>query len=116
MEAARRYYAFDLVPSFWEALVGHARNGRLQSIDRVKAEIDRGKDTLTNWANSDFRQWFISTDQADVVQAYGQIMVWADRQTQFTAAAKARPGGQCRCLGGRVCEGQGFCCSDPGAV
>jgi hypothetical protein len=89
MEAARRYYAFDLAPSFWRALIDQARDGRVESIDRVKEEIDLGKDLLTDWANSDFRQWFISTDQADVIGAYGQVMVWAHGQRQFTDGAKA---------------------------
>jgi len=89
MEAARRYYAFDLVSSFWGALIDQAMNDRVQSIDRVKAEIDRGKDALAEWANSDFRQWFISTDQSDVIEAYGRIIVWTHNQTQFTEAAKS---------------------------
>ncbi len=89
IEAARRYYAFDLVPPFWRALVDQAQNGRVESIDRVKTEIDRGKDELKDWANSDFHQWFISTNQADVIGSYGQIMVWAHNQGQFTGAAKA---------------------------
>jgi len=88
-EAARRYYAFDLVPSFWQALVTHAKNGRLESTDRVKDEIDRGNDPLKEWANSVFHPWFISTNQTDVIQAYGQLMVWADEQRQFDRAAKA---------------------------
>lgn len=36
IEAARRYYAFDLVPSFWNKLVSLASNGDILSIDRVK--------------------------------------------------------------------------------
>lgn len=89
MEAARRYYAFDLIPSFWRALIAHAETGRVQSIDRVKAEIERGKDALKDWANSDFHRWFNSTNEGDVIEVYGQIMVWAHNQTQFTDAAKA---------------------------
>lgn len=89
MEAARRYYAFDLVPSFWRALTDHAENGSVQSTDRVKAEIDRGKDVLKDWANRDFHRWFHSTNEGDVIAVYGQIMVWAHNQTQFTDAAKA---------------------------
>jgi len=27
IEAARRYYAFDIAPPFWESLVQHAANG-----------------------------------------------------------------------------------------
>ena len=89
IEAARRYYAFDIVPPFWEALIELARNGRVQSIDRVKVEIDRGKDTLSDWVNSDFHQWFVSTNRGDIITAYGQVMVWAHNQPEFTVGAKA---------------------------
>ena len=89
MEAARRYYSFDLVPSFWRSLTDHAEEGAVESIDRVKAEIDRGDDSLVAWANRDFHRWFISTSQADVIEAYGEAMLWAHSQVQFTDAAKA---------------------------
>ena len=88
MEAARRYYAFDIAPTFWQALVEHAENGQLLSIDRVKKEIDRGKDMLTDWANSEFNQWFISTDDPNVIDSYSQIITWAQRQDQFNDSAK----------------------------
>ncbi len=89
IEAARRYYAFDLAPSFWEVLVREGESGVVQSIDRVKAEIERGKDALEEWAKRDFHQWFASTDQADVIEAYGRTVVWANRHPQFTRGAKA---------------------------
>ena len=89
MTAARSYYAFDLVPAFWEALVREARNGRLLSVDRVKAEIDRGKDRLKEWVNNDFREWFESTSADPVVAQYRLMMQWASAQSHFTDAAKA---------------------------
>ncbi len=89
MEAARRYYAFDLVQPFWQALIDLAGSGQVHSIDRVKAEIDRGKDLLMEWASGDFHEYFFSTNQADVIEMYGQLMVWANAQPQFTVAAKA---------------------------
>lgn len=49
IEAARRYYAFDLAPGFWESLIHYAKNGRIRSIDRVKQELERGKDQLAEW-------------------------------------------------------------------
>jgi hypothetical protein len=89
MEAARRYYAFDIAPAFWEALLSHADKGRVISIDRVKEEIDRGADDLADWANGVFRPWFLPADDESVVEAYGQIMAWAHGHGQFTMAAKA---------------------------
>ncbi len=93
MTAARSYYAFDLVPRFWDVLVHQASNGRLISIDRVKMDMDRGKDDLTQWANDHFRDWFDSTDGDDVIDAYRQIITWAQGQNQFTVAAKAELAG-----------------------
>jgi hypothetical protein len=89
MTAARSYYAFDLVPAFWEALVREARNGRLLSIDRVKDEIGRGQDTLRKWANNDFHPWFASTSHAAVIEEYRSMMRWASTHSHFTDAAKA---------------------------
>jgi hypothetical protein len=89
MTAARSYYAFDLVPTFWRVLVGEASNGRLLSIDRVKAEIDRGNDRLRQWANNDFARWFEPTNRDKILRQYGLIMRWASSHGLFKDAAKA---------------------------
>lgn len=47
----RQYYAFDLVPTYWEELTQKAKTGRIILLDMVKAEIDKGEDDLTNWLN-----------------------------------------------------------------
>ena len=88
IEAARRYYAFDLAPKFWELLIEHAANGRIRSIDRIKDELERGKDQLASWSNSHFSDNFISTDDEDIVKCYGQIITWVQAQGQFSDAAK----------------------------
>ncbi len=87
IEAAHRYYAFDLAPGFWQALLENAANGRIQSIDRIKDEIEQGDDELKNWVNSD-PGWFASTDQTDIIDAYRRIMSWVQRSGQFSDAAK----------------------------
>lgn len=89
IQAARQYYAFDLAPAFWRSLIEHAEGGRVESIDRVKAEIARGKDELKDWTNDNFHQWFASTDEDDVIDVYRQVMGWAYEQSQFTDPAKA---------------------------
>jgi len=89
MEAARRYYAFDLAPKFWESLVHHAVNGQIQSIDRIKQEIERGNDELAIWATSQFSDAFASTDEEDVIESYSEVMSWVQAQDQFSDAAKA---------------------------
>lgn len=88
IEAARRYYAFDLAPGFWQALIDHATNGRIQSIDRVKTELAID-DEIRPWIESSFTEWFASTDQADVIADYQKIMAWIQGSSQFSIAAKA---------------------------
>jgi hypothetical protein len=95
IEAARRYYAFDLHTRFWDILNEHAENGMIESIDWVKKELERGKgkkgeeDELARWANSIFIHAFRSTDERDVIESYGRVMTWVQGQSQYTDAAKA---------------------------
>jgi hypothetical protein len=89
IEAARRYYAFDIAPPFWESLVRHTANEQLQSIDRVKHELERGKDELATWATAQFSDAFASTDEEDVIGFYSEVISWVQVQDQFSDAAKA---------------------------
>lgn len=89
IESAKRYYAFPIVPGYWDGLILHAEGGPVRSIDRVKAEIDRGKDELKTWVNENFEDWFESTNQPDVIAAYRTVMTWAQGQKQYTPAAQA---------------------------
>ncbi len=88
IEAKNRYYAFDVAPAFWEALLDHAKGGRVVSIDRVRAELDRGKDALTDWAAGKFSQWFESTATDACLATYREIMEWTISAEQFSPAAK----------------------------
>ncbi len=89
IEAARRYYAFDLHTRFWDILKQHADNGLVESIDRVKSELEKDVDELAGWANGRFSDAFRSTDEGDVIESYGKVMTWVHSQSQFTDAAKA---------------------------
>ncbi|MFA5416811.1 MAG: DUF4411 family protein [Methanoregula sp.] len=89
IESAKRYYAFDIAPGYWVALIKYAGDGPVRSIDKVKDEINRGNDDLTKWVNRNFHVWFESTNQQDVLDAYSTVMTWAQSQSQFTADAKA---------------------------
>ncbi|QZA33267.1 DUF4411 family protein [Hydrogenibacillus sp. N12] len=86
-QAARSYYAFDIAPSFWKAILTHAGKGKIISIDRVKDEIDRGNDQLKRWLNDHFTPFIQSTQTADIVHHYGEIIRWASGQPQYRRAA-----------------------------
>ena len=87
IEAAKRYYAFDIVPSFWKMLIAKADNGDVSSIDRVRIELLRAD--LAAWANSEFNEFFISTSDPEAIAWYREVMAWSQSQSQFTEAAKA---------------------------
>ena len=83
IEASRRYYAFDIVPKFWEILVEYASNGRILSIDRIRKELGRGKDDLAAWVEKDFRNAFASTDDKASMKAFKDITRCAVSQQGF---------------------------------
>ena len=89
IEAARRYYAFDLGTKFWERLADLAADAQVESIDRVKVELKKGKDELAKWATTSFCDAFSSTDAEDVTDSYKEIMAWVWGQTRFFDGAKA---------------------------
>lgn len=90
IEACKRYYAFDIVPAFWEAIRQRAEAGHIQSIDRVCQEISAfpGKDDLKTWAADEFINYFVSTQTGEVIQSFRDVMNWSVQQSQFTEAAK----------------------------
>lgn len=87
IEAAKRYYAFDLVSTFWSELGIKAQEGRILSIDRVSDELDPNNTELKRWADEDFQR-FEQTSHYDVLQAYGLINRWAHNQ-DYKDSAKA---------------------------
>ncbi|MEP0848660.1 MAG: DUF4411 family protein [Phycisphaerae bacterium] len=93
IEAKQRYYAFDICPGFWQALVWQYGRGRLLSIDRVKTELTDNfddDDELKKWVLTTMpHACFLSTDQEAVLDAYRDAVGWVMAQPQFTPAAKA---------------------------
>lgn len=91
--AKNRYYAFDLCPGFWKGLIRRHLDGRIFSIDRVKAELLSGRKTedLVVWAKTEVPEgFFLGVDDEAVATKYTEIMLWAQRSPQFTDAARAK--------------------------
>ena len=88
VEASKRYYAFDLVSTFWEQLTNQAQAGIISSIDKVKAEIHYKNSSLTDWANNRFKRWE-STDVVGTVEKHQDLMKWSISHQQYTTKAKA---------------------------
>ena len=90
VEAHKRYYGFDLCPGFWRALIRQHHDKHVFSIDRVKREIAQGKDKLTKWTRwSVLKTFFKTTDNAAVIEQFGNIVAWVQGEPQYKPEAKA---------------------------
>ncbi len=90
IQAHQTYYAFDIAPSFWKELIHSAEQNKLISIDQIMNELKNSndKDPLSNWATTNFREWFLSSSDENVIDRYSQIIDWAQNNTQFLPTAK----------------------------
>lgn len=89
IEAHRRYYGFDLCPGFWDSVVWFHNQDRLLSLDKVREELEHEQDALIQWATSVMpKSGFAASNEREVLDWFGKLQVWAQVQSQFTAAAK----------------------------
>lgn len=91
--AKNSYYAFDLCPGFWNSLLAKHQAEQVYSLDRNRMELQQGRDDdeLVKWVKESVpRDFFLSTEQADVVTAYTDVILWAQRHTQYFDNAKAK--------------------------
>jgi hypothetical protein len=89
IEAKRRYYAFDLCPGYWDAVLAWHAQQRLLSIDRVGAELQKGNDDLKAWAAAAPAGLFADSGAAETVGVFGRLQTWVAAQAQFLPQAKA---------------------------
>ena len=87
VEAHRRYYARDIVPSYWKWLHDEiAQRGRIISILPVYKELIAGKDELAQWVAE--RKEYFKPLTAESVAALGTVANWAQNKDQYKQAAK----------------------------
>lgn len=91
--AKNAYYAFDICPGFWRALLEANRLRRVRSIDRVRSELLSGREEedLVQWVKKDVpTAFFHDSNATDVSNAYSDIMLWVQRNPQFFDRARAK--------------------------
>jgi hypothetical protein len=92
IEAKNRYYAFAICPGFWDALIYHNSQTTIQSIDKVKEEINKHKidDDLKNWVNTSIPEAFFKSTKDDEIQKwYEEIINWVQENQQYKPEAKS---------------------------
>jgi hypothetical protein len=91
--AKNAYYAFDICPGFWKALLDVHQRGRARSIDRIRNELLSGRkeEDLVQWVKNDVPEEFFHDSNADDVSAaYAEVMLWVQRNPQYFDRAKAK--------------------------
>ena len=89
MQAKQKFYAFDICPGYWTALIWHQQAGVLRSVDRVRDEIEAGGDDLWEWVQKSFPEsGFAETGVPEVLAKYGQLQQWVNGNALYTPAAK----------------------------
>ncbi len=91
--AKNSYYAFAICPGFWDSLVHHYGVGNVCSIDRVRSELLAGRKTedLVQWVKGQLPSaFFMDTGEEAVATAYGEVMLWVQRNPQYFDQAKAK--------------------------
>jgi hypothetical protein len=73
----------DIWPTFWERLSEMMSSGQIYTIDKVKEEIDHGKDELTQWLKTNAPHGFFISADADVMKKYAEVQNWAAGTGRF---------------------------------
>lgn len=85
---SKKNLPMDIWPTFWAKMVEMINSGNIYSIDKVKDEINRGGDELTDWIHNNAPKGFFITADAMTMQKYSDTLDWAQTSpTGFTATA-----------------------------
>lgn len=77
IEAHRSNYPFDVVPSFWKKVQQIANQNLIISIDKVREEIFKNDDELTQWCQSNLPNDFFK-DSTVAIEEYSKVAVWVN--------------------------------------
>jgi hypothetical protein len=85
IQAKNLHYGPDFCPAFWDWLIRENAAGTVFSIEKVGDELQAGADDLAIWASARGVGFFLPPDAA-VVNAFGQVSMWANSQSYEPAA------------------------------
>jgi hypothetical protein len=87
IQAHRSFYPLDVAVGFWDRVRLLADEGKIISIDKVRAEIYKNDDELKQWCELNLpAAFFHSTKNISI--HYSNVINWAnDKRDQYTLAA-----------------------------
>ncbi len=85
---SKKNLPMDVWPTFWTKMVTLINSGVVHSIDKVKEEIERGNDELTQWIRVNAPRGFFLTQDLAVLTKLAETNTWAQNNpVHFTDAA-----------------------------
>ncbi len=88
IQAHKKYYAPDICPGFWLALVRNHETKTICSIDRIRAELVGGD--VREWIEAEAPDTFFKrTEDKKVSDVFKDMVNWVQNEQQFRPEAKA---------------------------
>lgn len=85
---SKKNLPMDIWPTFWTKMIGLINSGNIHSIDKVKDEIDKGGDELTDWIRKNASHGFFLKPDMSVMRKMAETIAWAQNNpVGFTQAA-----------------------------
>lgn len=89
IEASRRYYGFDIVPSFWNWLDQKQSNEDIASITSIYDELVNGNDELAEWVKERKGSgWWLEVTDRETQETYREVVAWVMAHPNFKPEAK----------------------------
>lgn len=84
----RQIYPFDMAPAFWRQLIEKGGQ-KIVFIDKVKEEILRNEDQLSNWLKENEDNFTIRrVDRLPVIECYSRIITSIQENQRYRETAK----------------------------
>jgi len=77
----------EIWPTFWMRMAELIQDGKIFTTEKVKEEIERGKDELTQWMKANETLGFYCSVDSDVLNKYSEVQNWAKNTNRFTQIA-----------------------------
>ncbi len=74
---SKKNLPMDIWPTFWTKMVMLINSGNIHSIDKVKEEIDKGGDELTDWIHKHAPRGFFLKQDSSVMEKMAETIDWA---------------------------------------
>lgn len=88
ISAYRLYYPFDVAPAFWRQLTEKG-SGSIVLVDRIRDEILKNEDQLSEWLKENVDQFYFSSSQDSlVIETYSKIMSAVNQHPRYHESAK----------------------------